>query len=129
MRRSAVNQEEFEAKVVERAGVPPRLAEDLIRATLRTLSERLTRGEADDLAAQLPKGIKGWLSGSSEPFAERFGLDEFVRRVAKRANMPPDEAKVGTEAVFTTLQEAVSGGEFKDVMSQLPDEFRELVRA
>jgi hypothetical protein len=31
--------------------------------------------------------------------------------------------------VFTTLREAVTGGEFKDVMSQLPEESSELVES
>jgi uncharacterized protein (DUF2267 family) len=124
-----VNQIELETKVAQRAGIPPYLARDLIHATLRTLSERLTRGEANDLASQLPKGIKDWLSGSSAPTAEPFTLDEFVRRVATRANVPPEEARVGTEAVFTTLREAVTRGEFRQAMSQLPDEFYQLVRS
>lgn len=124
-----MNQEEFEIKVAQRAGVPLDLARDLIRATLRTLSERLTRGEADDLASQLPKGIKDWLAGSSEPFAEPFGLDEFVHRVAERANVLLEEARVGMQAVFATLREAVTGGEFRQAMAQLPNEFSGLARA
>jgi len=32
------------------------------------------------------------------------------------------------KAVFRTLGKAVTGGEFEDVMSQLPGEFAELVK-
>jgi uncharacterized protein (DUF2267 family) len=41
-----------------RAGIPRDRARVLIRATLETLGERLTRGETDDVASQLPKPAK-----------------------------------------------------------------------
>jgi uncharacterized protein (DUF2267 family) len=117
--------EEFEDKVAGRAGVPRDRAGVLIQATLQTLAERITGGEADDLAAQLPKQMKEWLTRTDEP-AESFGLDEFIRRVSERAQVAPGEAGDAARAVFRTLREAVTGGEFDDMMSQLPDEFSEL---
>lgn len=123
-----MDKDHFEKTVSERAGVPREAAGTRIRAVLRTLSERLTRGEANDLAAQLPKEIKNALADSSEPTADRFGADEFVSRVSHRAEVPPDEARKATEAVFSTVRDAVSEGEFRDAMSQLPAEYEELVR-
>lgn len=120
--------DEFIEAAAQRAGVSRDRAAALIRATLQTLAEHLTAGEADDLASELPKQMKEWLTRTS-PTAEAFGLDEFIRRVSERAQMPPDEAREGARAVFATLHEAVSGGEFSDVMSQLPNEFAELVEA
>jgi uncharacterized protein (DUF2267 family) len=119
--------EKFETKVAQRAGVPAERARDLIRATLLTLGERLTRGEAHDLASQLPEPAKEWLA-SPTPEAERFGLDEFVRRVAERSGATPEEAEAGVRAVFSVLRLAVTTGEFRDAMSQLPKEFSELVK-
>ena len=113
--------EEFEKAVSARAGMPRDKARVLIQATLQTLAERLTGGEADDLAAQLPKQMKEWLAMTGP--AESFGLDEFIQRVSKRANVTPEEGRRIAEAVFTTLREAVTGGEFRDVMPQLPREF------
>jgi uncharacterized protein (DUF2267 family) len=52
---------------------------------------------------------------------------EFVRRVSERAGVDAVLALEGVRAVFTTLREAVTGGEFDDVMSQLPKEFLEVV--
>jgi uncharacterized membrane protein len=72
----------FESKVAERAGVPPDQAQALIRATLQTLAERITGGEAHDLAAQLPKQMKEWLEKDPGAPAESFGLEEFIRRSA-----------------------------------------------
>jgi uncharacterized protein (DUF2267 family) len=118
--------EKFETKVAQRAGVPSDRARALIRATLLTLGERLTRGEAHDLASQLPEPVKEWLV-SPTPEAERFGLGEFVRRVAERAGTTTEEAEAGVRAVFSVLRLAVTTGEFQDAMSQLPQEFGELV--
>jgi uncharacterized protein (DUF2267 family) len=118
--------ETFEKKVSSRAGIPRDRARVLIRATLETLGERLTRGEADDVASQLPKPAKEWLD-HGPPEAERFGLEEFIRRVSERTRVPPEEARKAVSAVFSTLRLAVTGGEFKDMMSQLPEEFSQLV--
>jgi uncharacterized protein (DUF2267 family) len=54
-------------------------------------------------------------------------VDEFVRRVAERGDVALDEARSGAAAVLTTVREAVTPGEFDDVLSQLPQEYRELV--
>ena len=60
-----------------------RAAELAITATLETLNERLTGGEAKDLAAQLPKEVQPALQPKTEE-AEAFSLEEFYRRVAER---------------------------------------------
>ena len=122
-----MNYETFETKVAQRAGVPPDRARALIRATLLTLGERLTRGEADDMASQLPEPVKEWLV-SPTPEAERFGVDEFINRVAMRAGATREEAEAGVRAVFSVLRLAVTTGEWRDAMSQLPKDFEELAK-
>jgi uncharacterized protein (DUF2267 family) len=103
-------------------------AEAVTQATLLTLAERITGGEARDLAAQLPKEVQAFLDKKDEP-AEGFDLNEFVRRVSLRAGVDRDTAQRGVQAVFQTLYATVSTGEFSDIMSQLPKEFRDLVPA
>ncbi|OXS35322.1 DUF2267 domain-containing protein [Streptomyces sp. XY006] len=114
--------------VTRRAPVSPEKAEPLTRATLETLAERLTRGEAQDLASELPKPLQERLV-SPTPEAEAFGLDEFVHRVSERAGVSPEEAREGVRAELSTLKDAVSDGEFRQVMSQLPRDFEALVAA
>ncbi|WP_458248412.1 DUF2267 domain-containing protein [Streptomyces sp. MAI_2237] len=114
--------------VTRRAPVPPEKADPLTRSTLTTLAERLTRGEAQDLASELPKQLKEPLV-SPTPEAEDFGLDEFINRVSKRAGVSPDEAREGVRAELNTLKDAVSDGEFRHVISQLPRDFEALVSA
>jgi uncharacterized protein (DUF2267 family) len=113
--------DEFIKAVEERAHTPRDEAERVTRATLETLSERVTGGEAQDLASQLPKPLQDPLQPHNG--AESFGLGEFERRVSERAGVPVSKADDDVRAVLTTVREAVSGGEFDDLMEQLPDEF------
>jgi uncharacterized protein (DUF2267 family) len=61
--------------------------------------------------------------------AERFGLDEFLRRVADRAGVDPSRAGAPARAVFTALGAAIAPGELRDVVRQLPAEFDALLDA
>ncbi|WP_240940141.1 DUF2267 domain-containing protein [Planosporangium flavigriseum] len=117
----------FIEKVAERAGVPEDQAASLTEATLRTLAERLTAGEADDLPAHLPDQFRAWLIKFQEP-APDFPLDEFVRRVTERADVDRDVAERGIVAVMDCTHDAVMNEEFDDIISQLPHEFEELLR-
>ncbi|GAA1800506.1 DUF2267 domain-containing protein [Planosporangium flavigriseum] len=119
---------QFIERVAEQMGSPLGQAETLTQATLLTLADRISGGEARDLAAQLPQELREFLTRSQEP-AEAFDLEDFIARVRLRAGVDADTAKKGVEAVFKTLYAAVSTGEFEDVMAQLPKEFQNLVPA
>jgi uncharacterized protein (DUF2267 family) len=121
-----MNHEKFIDGVAARAAMSREEAEELTRATLQTLAERISGGEAEDLAAQLPGPLKSALPERPGGTAEAFDLDEFERRVADRAGVPQDSVEAGIRAVFQTLSEAVSGGEFNEILTQLPNEFRPL---
>jgi uncharacterized protein (DUF2267 family) len=110
----------------QRAGLPQDQAEHVAHATLKTLADRITGGEAEDLAAQLPTPLKDDLHKEQEN-AEAFDVDEFVRRVSERAHVDESTARTGAVATMITVSEAVTPGEFDDITSQLPQEYRELV--
>ena len=116
----------FTRTAAERAGLPVDTAAPVEPATRQTLADRISGGEAQDLAAQLPQPLQDDLRQTGEE-AEAFDVDEFVRRVAQRAHVDPEEARTGVVAVLVTVREAVTPGEFDDVLSQLPQEYRELV--
>src|SRR4029453_3932633 len=78
--------------------------------------------------APRPRPGRGDRLASAPEEAEQFDLDEFIRRVAQRAQVAPGDARSGVSAVFQTVEEAVSFGEFDDVMAQLPDEFGALAK-
>ncbi|MFD8260951.1 DUF2267 domain-containing protein [Streptomyces griseoluteus] len=121
----AMDSDEFIRLVSQRAHVPEEQAWELTRATMLTLGERITGGEARHLAGVLPAEIAPPLV-PPEDVAQKFGVAEFVRRVSERAGVDEAVARSGVAAVFRTLREAVPGTEFEDVMSQLPNEFQNL---
>ena len=103
-----------------------RAAESAITATLETLSERLTGGEANDLAAQLPRELQAPLQRTAEEEAEDFSLEEFYGRVAEREEVDIQTARQDASAVMTVLGLALTPGQLDDVIAQLPEEFNAL---
>ncbi|WP_422733561.1 DUF2267 domain-containing protein [Micromonospora sp. WMMD558] len=123
-----MNYDTFIDRVAQRTRTPSEQAVELTRATLETLAERLTGGEVLDLAVQLPRPLQLVLKpGPDNESAQRVGAAEFVTRVAARAHVDESTARDAVRAVFTTLREAISGGEFDDVVVQLPRDYRDMV--
>jgi uncharacterized protein (DUF2267 family) len=118
--------EDFIEAVARRAGVSADQATTITRATLETLADRISGGEANDLANQLPEGLDDHLRKPQE-HVEPFGLGEFVQRITARAGVDDVLASAGAHAVLTTLHEAVTGDEFEDMVAQLPTEFRQVI--
>ena len=89
------------------------------RATLSTLSERITEGEANNLAAQLPDEV-AYLMGDPD-YGQRFGLDEFFNKVSEKEGSRMQDAVYHARVVMEFLGDAVTGSELDDVKAQLPD--------
>lgn len=85
-------------------------------AVLETLGERVTLGETQDIASQLPVELETDMTASLSDEAEESPVDEFLGWVDSREN--PQDIPGSTEdhvrAVMTVLSEAVSGGELED---------------
>jgi uncharacterized protein (DUF2267 family) len=113
----------FIESVADRARTPIDVAEALTEATLRTLAQHLTRGEAADLAARMPERLRPSLMKATEP-AESFSSEEFIRRVAESAGVDRVTAERGVVGVLRAMRGAVGQKEFKDALAQLPKEFR-----
>ncbi|MGC5285187.1 DUF2267 domain-containing protein [Micromonospora sp. DT231] len=123
-----MNYDTFIDQVSHRTATSSEQAVEVTHAVLETFAERLTGGEVLDLAAQLPQPLQLVLKPSpSTEQADRFGAAEFVARVALRAGVREPAARDAARAVFTTLREAITGGEFDDVVTQLPRDYRDLV--
>lgn len=121
-----MNCSEFVDAAARRAGVSSEQAHVLTRATLQTLAERISGGEARDVAAQLPPELRDYLHKEQE-FPEPFGLGQFIRRVSDRAAVNTAQGSAGVRAVLATVREAVTTDEFEDVVSQLPKEYWEVI--
>jgi uncharacterized protein (DUF2267 family) len=132
--KSIVQYQEFLHRVEEQiAATQPssdtqQAAESAITATLETLSERLTGGEVNDIAAQLPAELQASLQRTAEEEAEDFSLEEFYGRVAEREGVDIQTAREDASAVMTVLRLALTSGQLDDVMAQLPEEFNALFR-
>ena len=99
-------------------------AERVTAAALETLGERVYRTEREDLGAQLPMQLRKYLFKRLD--TEPFELEEFYNRVSSRADVGYPAAVELSRVVMGVLQKAVSAGELEDVLSELPDNFREL---
>jgi uncharacterized protein (DUF2267 family) len=119
--------EHFITTVQHEAGVSKDEAERAVGATLTTLAERISGGEANDIAKQLPSELRRLLVDGSN--AQPFDLDEFLRRVAEREGVTMDSAEQHARAVFAALGRAVSHDEIADMASELPKDFEPLVTA
>ncbi|GGW78230.1 DUF2267 domain-containing protein [Streptomyces caelestis] len=95
-------------------------AAKVTEAVLSVLAQRISPGEVDDLASQLPGPLGQTLAAARPQQAESFGIDGFCRRVAERIGARPRTAEWDAGAVLTALADAVSGGELNQILSRLP---------
>jgi uncharacterized protein (DUF2267 family) len=120
--------DEFVKHVRERAGIEDReQAERTVETVVQLLVDRLTPDEADDLLSQLPSPLEETIE--VKPVAVRMSANEFIETVAEELGNTPDEARTRARAVMETIREAVTPGEFHDVLVQLPSGFYEHIVA
>jgi uncharacterized protein (DUF2267 family) len=118
----------FLTEVERLTGLTREEAERATQATLRTLAERITGGEARAIAPHLPRELRACLDAADEK-AERFDHDEFLARVARREGVDREAAEDHARAVFRVLGMAVAPGELYDMAAQLPKDFEPLLEA
>lgn len=121
--------DEFIAQVKHRANLRTSGdAELATRATLETLAERLAGNEANNAAAQLPRGIAQYLQHQYAGAGVRLSLDEFFGRISLREGVGLPQAANHARAVMEVLTEAISPEEIQDIRTQLPPEFEPLFK-
>ena len=123
-----MGEETFLDVVEQAAGITRQDAREAVRATLRTLAERVTRGEAEDVAPFVPGEFREILASDGKT-AERFGPAEFVGRVARREGIDGRTAVQHVRAVFTALGKAASPDALKYLAAQLSKDFDPLLEA
>jgi uncharacterized protein (DUF2267 family) len=114
------------ATTLRQEGIPLHQAEKAAEAVLTTLAERISAGEARDLAARLPFAAH-WLHTTTP--AEAFDVEEFVRRVAQREAVPLPVAERHARAVFAALGRLVPADEIRDMTSELSRDYAPLIAA
>ncbi|MFB6254308.1 MAG: DUF2267 domain-containing protein [Halobacteriaceae archaeon] len=96
------------------------------RAVLQTLGERLGHGEAKDLASPLPMEIDRFPTATVDEHGQQFTWDEFIDRVAQRANVEEADAAYYAQAIIAIVHDLEPEGEFEEIKTQLPDDFEDL---
>ena len=118
--------ERFIMTIEQRAAIAWADAEGAARATLQTLGERISGGEARQLAEDLPQHLRRWLLADGED-AEDFDVGEFIRRVAEREGVEPERAEQHARAVLIALARLVRGEEITRLAAQLPSEYKRVL--
>lgn len=118
---------DFAASVAEAsADLDEEEARDAATATLRTFGERLSEGEAADLATYLPPSFADPLVAAAPKTPPAFSVDEFVERIAEQEGIDEETAERHASAVLGVVAEAAGESELRAAQSQLPDEYLEL---
>jgi uncharacterized protein (DUF2267 family) len=121
-----VNYDEITERVQERAGIADRFkAEGTTIEVLQELCDRLSGKEARDLLAQLPGELQRAVIVSPSPLP--IDHDAFIANIARELSISGEEARKRIRAVVSTLREAVSWGEFQDVLEELDPQYAEFV--
>ncbi len=94
-----------------------------IRCVLDVLGERLTIGEADDLAVLLPKELRPYLKGSGPD--EPFGREDFLARVGRKERIDPVVALYLVRAVLSVLASTLPTDKLIEALAQLPHDIRD----
>src|SRR3954463_3154472 len=124
--------DEFIQRVQTEAEIESR--EDAVQATkvvLETLGECVYRTELSEFAAQLPKGIREFVTAVQSPVntrnsLARYNLEQFYNQVGARTSSRHPHAVKLTRAVAGVLTDAVSPGEIANLKEQLPADFSQL---
>jgi uncharacterized protein (DUF2267 family) len=121
-----VREQAFLELVEQATGITRQEARDAVRATLRTLAERITRGGAEDIAIFVPGEFRELLASGREN-AEQLSMDEFIRRVARREGVDGRTAVRHVLSVFTAIGKAAPQDALNDLAAQLSADFYPLV--
>jgi uncharacterized protein (DUF2267 family) len=115
--------------VEQKTGLDRVAAERATRATVDAFFERLSGGEARDLAKHLPPDFVRPAQVLPERRPEPFHLDGFLARVADKAEVDPQTAEEYAEVVLTVLRVMVGADEYAEAVAQLPADYQDLIAA
>ncbi|GAA3752416.1 DUF2267 domain-containing protein [Salinactinospora qingdaonensis] len=115
--------DDFLARVQQQSGLTSREeADQVTRATLTALGERISGGQMSDLAALLPRQLTPEVEHGRGQ-AKSFDKGAFLDRVSGDIGTTDlDAVERETRGVLRTLQEWAPEGEVDNTLAQLPPE-------
>ncbi|MFP2911569.1 DUF2267 domain-containing protein [Pyxidicoccus sp. 3LFB2] len=112
-----------------RGGMSPAVAEQAAISVLCAIEQRIFQDEVADLEAQLPRKLTELLhrcERHEEELPDKFGREHLLKRVGDDLSLNPDAVEPVVRAVLDAIRHQISEGEAEDVMSQLPQDIRDL---
>jgi uncharacterized protein (DUF2267 family) len=94
-------------------------------------SGRVTGGQVEDLIPLVPRELRRPLRRGVQRTggrARRLSLEDFLREIAKLEDVSLGEAAQHARAVLAVLRESVGEKEFHETTTQLPGEYRVLLK-
>ncbi|WP_214364461.1 DUF2267 domain-containing protein [Pseudonocardia sp. H11422] len=122
--RETFDATEFVRRVAEREAVDVAEAARHARAVFYGLSRAVPADVLDELVAELPRDYDPLLGPARRP-PPPWPLEEFLGRVADRADVDLKTAKRISKTVLELLGERLAGGEVRDLRHELPPELGE----
>lgn len=122
----ALGSENFVEAVADHGDLSKTHARSASEATLSVLGERLSKGEAEDVAEYLPDRAADWLVPDEPARALDYDYDELLAHVADEENISTERAERHVDAVTDVLAETVGESEFENMASQLPETYEPL---
>jgi uncharacterized protein (DUF2267 family) len=113
----------------ERGGMSPAVAQQAAVSVLCAVEQRILSDEALDMEAQLPRKLTDLLhrcEKHEEELPPKFGREHLLKRVGEDLSLNPDAVEPVVRAVLDAIRHQISEGEAEDVMSQLPEDLRDL---
>lgn len=123
-----MQQHEITSAVAQSAGIGnPADAERAVRSTVQVLGTRLAGGQTSNLASQLPAEIASVLP--AEGGGERFGVEDFYRRVAEAegGQCTAQQARQHARATLAALKAGLTGATYDHIAAQLPPDYADLL--
>ncbi|MCP3138806.1 DUF2267 domain-containing protein [Pyxidicoccus xibeiensis] len=127
--RTSQTYKAFLNHLCERGGMSPAVAEQAAVSVLCALEQRILADEALDMEAQLPRKLTDLIhrcEKHEEELPEKFGREHLLKRVGEDLSLNPDAVEPVVRAVLDAIRHQITEGEAEDVMSQLPEDLRDL---
>jgi uncharacterized protein (DUF2267 family) len=120
-----MNYNDYIQFVRERAGIKSEdAAKKAIESVLEVVGQRITLGQAEDIAAALPPELRPYLRQTPE--AEAFDVNEFLKRISDKEGVDVRTAEGHARAVLSVLGEWIPRAELRDTLEQIPNDMRNL---
>lgn len=122
-----MNYDRFLEIVRQEAGIEPERAEHVSCSILNLLAQRISNGEAEDLARRLPEPLRP-CTDHHGPRAT-FRADELLQRIEQELPSDRTTAERAARAVLAAVWVCVGSKEYADLRAELPDDFLPLLES